>query len=81
MTKKEKAGLMPDLMVKLHESGQSQRAFALGQGIKLLKLRYWIRIQEISSEELYDFKQIGGHSGQIFGLRFPNGVEFTLPQH
>ncbi|HPE35480.1 MAG TPA: hypothetical protein PLI65_11860 [Bacteroidales bacterium] len=81
MTKKEKAGLMQDMIARLHESGQSQKAFALGHGIKLSKLRYWIRKQEISSYGLYDFIQIGGHPGQLFGLRFPNGVELTLPQH
>ena len=80
MTKKEKASLMPDMIARLHKSGQSQKAFALGQGIKLSKLRYRIRIQEVSSDELFDFIQIGGHTGQLFGLRFPKGVELTLPQ-
>lgn len=81
MTKKDKAGLMQDMIAKWHESGQSQKAFALGQGIKLSKLRYWIRKQKVSSDELPSFIQIGGHTGQSFGLRFPNGVELTLPQH
>ncbi|MGV8111834.1 MAG: hypothetical protein AB2L17_02895 [Lentimicrobium sp.] len=45
MTKKDKASLMQDMIARLHESGQSQKAFALGQGIKLSKLRYWIRKQ------------------------------------
>jgi hypothetical protein len=80
MTKKEKASLMQDMIARLHESVQSQKAFGLGQGIKLLKLRYWIRKQKVTSYELPDFIQIGGHTGQLFGLRFPKGVELTLPQ-
>lgn len=81
MTKKEKACQMQNLITRLNESGLSQKAFAAEQGIKISKLRYWIRKHRGSADELSGFVQIGGSTGQSIGVRFPNGVELMLPQH
>jgi len=81
MTKKEKVSQMHDLITRLNESGLSQKAFAAEQGIKISKLRYWIRKQRGSADELSGFVQIGGGSAQSIGVQFPNGVVLTLPQH
>ncbi|MHC1774641.1 MAG: hypothetical protein AB9834_04430 [Lentimicrobium sp.] len=77
MTKKEKANQMTELAIKWKESGLSQRAFALEHGLKLAKFRYRIRKQHNLEHEGTGFIQIGGR----IGLRFPNGVELSLPLH
>ena len=80
MTKKEKARQMHELITRLNESGLSQKAFAAEHGIKISKLRYWIRKQRGTDNELSGFVQIGRSTGESIGVRFPNGVELTLPQ-
>jgi hypothetical protein len=81
MTKIEKASQMKELVRKWKESDLSQRAFAHENGLKLAKLRYWIRQQHNLEPEGPGFIQIGGSSVQAIGLRFPNGVELSLPLH
>ncbi len=81
MTKKEKASQMQEMITRYSESGQSQKAFAADQGIKISKLRYWIRKQRGSTNELSGFVQIDGSSSKSIRLMFPNRIEFALHQH
>ena len=71
---------MQEMITRYSESGLSQKAFAADQGIKKSKLRYWIRKQGGSADEFSGFVQIGGSSAPSIGVRFPNGVELTLPE-
>ena len=81
MTKKEKASQMAELVRIWKEGGLSQKAFAHENGLKLAKFRYWIQKQHNPEPEGPGFIQIGGSSVQAIGLRYPNGVELSLPLH
>ncbi len=70
---------MYDLINRLNDSGLSLKVFAVDQGIKVSKFRYWIRKQWGSTDEFSGFVQTDGSSAKSIGLRFPNRIEFALP--
>ena len=76
MTKQEKKSMMLSLVDQWRQSGMSQSAFARLQNITLFKLRYWIHKQK---EQGSAFVQLNGFSHQGIIIRYPNGVELSLP--
>jgi SOS-response transcriptional repressor LexA len=78
MNKQEKKSMMLTLVEHWQQSGMSQTAFARTQNITLFKLRYWIRKhQQIEQES--GFIQLNKFSHQVISIRYPNGVELSLP--
>ena len=70
--------MMLTLVEQWQQSGMSQSAFARTQNITLFKLRYWVgKRQQIEQES--GFIQINGFSHQGINIRYPNGVELSLP--
>jgi len=76
MTKQEKKSMMFSLVDQWRQSGMSQSAFARLQNITLFKLRYWIHKQ---TEQGSAFVQLNGFFHQGISIRYPNGVELSLP--
>jgi DNA-binding transcriptional regulator YiaG len=79
MTRKEKSLVKLDLAKVWKESGLSQIEFARTNNIKLVTLQYWIRKLRKASEEEPSFIQLSGFSSCGISIRYPNGVELTLP--
>ena len=80
MTKQEKKSMMLTLVEHWQQSGMSQSAFARTQNITLFKLRYWIRKRQQIEQES-GFIQLNEFSHQGISIRYPNGVELSLPIH
>jgi len=80
MTRQEKRFQMETLIEQWHRSGMSQAEFAQVQNITLIKFRYWLKRCRQSSNGGSDFIQLSGISTGNISLRYPNGVEITLPQ-
>ncbi|HQM99354.1 MAG TPA: hypothetical protein PLR34_09395 [Bacteroidales bacterium] len=79
MTKQEKKAVMFGMVEQWQESGMSQAAFAQSQNITLVKFRYWIQ-KHRHSQGSADFIQLGGFPSSCgISIRYPNGVELTLP--
>ena len=78
MTKQEKKSMMLTLVDQWRQSGISQSAFARTQNITLFKLRYWIHKHQ-QTEQGSAFVQLNGFSHQGISIRYPNGVELSLP--
>ncbi len=70
---------MQALVTRWEESGLSQAKFAAQNNITLVKLRYWIQKLKPSAEADSAFIQLNGFGIQGINLRYPNGVELTLP--
>jgi len=78
MTKQETKSMMLSLVDQWRQSGMSQSALARLQNITLFKLRYWIhKHQQI--EQGSGFIQLNEFSHQGIIIRYPNGVELSLP--
>lgn len=79
MTQKEKKTMMFGMVEQWQESGLSQAAYAQSQNVSLIKFRYWIRKYH-QSQEQGAFVQLNGFcSSYGISIRYPNGVELTLP--
>lgn len=70
---------MQALVSQWKESGLSQAKFAAQHNITLVKLRYWIRKLKPATDDDSAFIQLNGFGIQGINLRYPNGVELTLP--
>lgn len=70
---------MYSVVDRWQQSGLYQTEFSVREGISIQKLRYWISKyrQEMSPEPA--FVQINGHTHQGISIRYPNGVELSLP--
>ncbi|KAF5033494.1 hypothetical protein DSECCO2_606120 [anaerobic digester metagenome] len=79
MTRTEKKAVMQALVNRWEESGLSQAKFAVQNNINLAKFRYWIHKQKPLAEGDSSFIQLNGFGMQGINLRYPNGVELTLP--
>lgn len=77
MTLHEKRAMMHNMIEQWHESGQTQNDFAKAQGITLSKFRYWIHKARKASG--HDFIQLNGIMGENISIRYPNGVEVSMP--
>lgn len=79
MTLQEKKSTMYSLVEQWQQSGSHQTTFSAQHDICIQKLRYWISKyrREMSPEPT--FMQINGHMHQGISIRYPNGVELSLP--
>ena len=70
---------MYSMVEQWQQSGLYQSVFSGQQGISIQKLRYWISKyrREMSPEPA--FVQINCPSHQGINIRYPNGVELSLP--
>ena len=80
MSRKEKREEMLTLVKRWQESGMTQKEYARDHGIKLSKLRYWIRKhrEELTSDGFIPFTL---PTDNIIHLFYPNGIELQLPAH
>jgi len=83
MERNKKRKVMSEIVWQWRESGLSQREYALKNNIPFSRLKYWInkyRLKADFTEAESSFIQLGGISGTSgICLRYPNGVELTLP--
>ncbi len=79
MTQVEKRAAMQSLVGQWEESGLSQAKFAAQHNITLVKFRYWIHKLKPGADDNSAFIQLNGFGIQGISLRYPNGVELTLP--
>lgn len=79
MTLQEKRTQMLSLIDKWKESGMSQVEFAREHRVGLAKFRYWIDQQRKGQPEGPGFIELNSFSGQGISIRYPNGVELSLP--
>jgi len=70
---------MQTLVSQWKESGLSQAKFAAQHNLTLVKLRYWIHKLKTGADDDSAFIQLNGFGIQGISLRYPNGVELTLP--
>lgn len=77
MTLKEKKAMMHSIVEQWQDSGLSQPLFAQSKNISLSKLRYWIQKSQHGEEQ--GFIQLNGFSTSGISIRYPNGVEISLP--
>lgn len=60
------------------QSGMTQSEFAKAQNLTLVKLRYWIhKHNQIGNGS--GFIQLNGFSHECISIKYPNGVELSLP--
>lgn len=78
MTQEEKQIMMFGLVEQWQQSGVSQSAFAVSQGLSIVKFRYWIRKHRQLGQDCA-FIQLNGTLAQSISIRYPNGVELNLP--
>jgi hypothetical protein len=78
MTLQEKSAMMFTLVEQWQHSGMSQVEFARTKDLTLFKLRYWIH-KHSKVEQGSSFIQLNGFSHQGINIRYPNGVELSLP--
>ena len=81
MTQKDKSIMKLDLARAWQESGLTQTDFARANNMKLGNLRYWIRKLRSSADGMADFVQLNGFTSGGISIRYPSGVEITLPAH
>ena len=79
MTREEYREKQLALVVQWKQSGITQTKFAQENNIKILKFRYWVRQHSQQSKEKSSFIEIGSFPAQEIVLRYPNGVELSLP--
>lgn len=79
MIQQDKRSMMLTLVEQWQQSGMSQAKFAQIQNIKLVKFRYWIRRYRQHENSGSGFIQLGSFSQQDINIRYPNGVELSLP--
>jgi hypothetical protein len=79
MTLQEKKTAMYSMVEQWQQSGLHQTVFSVQEGISIQKLRYWISKyrHEMSPESA--FVQINGQMHEGISIRYPNGVELSLP--
>jgi len=77
MTLQEKKAMMHSIVEQWQDSGLSQTSFAQTRDISLSKLRYWVH--KSRHEEEQGFIQLNGFSPSGISIRYPNGVEISLP--
>ena len=64
---------------KWKESGMSQVDFARIHQVNLAKFRYWVDQQRKSQPDSPAFIELNSFSQQGISIRYPNGVELSLP--
>ena len=79
MSRKEKNEYMFQLVDQWQKSGLSQAEFAKTKGINVVMFRYWIQKNQTNALSASPFIQLSGYMAESVNLRYPNGVEITLP--
>ena len=79
MTKIEKRSRMESMIQDWQASGNTQVEYARENGMKVATLRYWVSKFRKGSGGETSFVEIGGGFMQNIHIRYPNGVELTLP--
>jgi hypothetical protein len=70
---------MLSLIDRWKESGMSQVDFAREHQVGLAKFRYWIDQQRKGQQDGPAFIELNSFSQQGIRIRYPNGIELTLP--
>jgi chaperone required for assembly of F1-ATPase len=78
MTFQEKRSMMLTVVEQWQQSGMTQAEFAQEHNLTLVKLRYWIH-KHRQIENGSAFIQLNGFSHAGISIRYPNGVELSLP--
>ncbi len=79
MTRQDKRSMMLTMVEQWQQSGLSQAEFARVQNLTLVKFRYWLRRYRQQEDNSSGFIQLNGFSSQGISIRYPNGVELSLP--
>lgn len=79
MTKIEKRSRMESLVRHWQSSGKTQAEYAREHGLKVATLRYWVSKFRKAPVAETSFVEISGGFMQHIHIRYPNGVELTLP--
>jgi hypothetical protein len=77
MTLQEKKAMMHSIVEQWQDSGLSQAAFAKTNNISVSTLSY--RVKKFRQNQNQDFIQLNGFSTNVISIRYPNGVEVSLP--
>lgn len=79
MTKQEKQSMMSTVVQDWKASGLNQKAYARNHHLNPSSFRYWIlKFQESSASEP-PFIQLNNLLSASIHIRYPHGVELTLP--
>ena len=71
---------MTDLVLQWQYSGQSQKAFAATNNIKLFTFRYWIQKHREQQQSVGNsFLQLDMPSNTGISIRYANGTTLELP--
>lgn len=85
MDRKANRKAMIRLVKQWQESGLSQREFAINNNLSFYQFKYWIykcRKNEVPKESESAFIKLNDFTGTSnISIRYPNGVEVTLPEH
>jgi hypothetical protein len=79
MTSSKKRESLNQLVREWKGSGLSQAKYAAQHNLTLAKFRYWIKKSKAPAGEEPGFIQLSGFTVQGISLRYPNGVELSLP--
>ncbi|MBK9290750.1 MAG: hypothetical protein IPM52_03860 [Bacteroidetes bacterium] len=79
MIRKERKDKMFFLVEQWEQSGQSQRSFAMANGMKLYTLRYWVKKYRSKEQAAGGFVQLNGPCSTNLLIRYPNGIELHVP--
>jgi hypothetical protein len=71
--------MMLTLVEQWQQSGMSQSEFARVQNLTVVKFRYWVHKHRQNENPGSEFIQLNGYSQQGISIRYPNGVELSLP--
>lgn len=71
--------MMLSLVDRWKESGMSQVDFARSHQVDLSKFRYWVCRQRKDQGGDPAFIELNGFSLPDINIRYPNGVELSLP--
>jgi len=67
------------LVEQWQQSGLGQAAYAQAQNLSLVKFRYWIQKHRQDKDTGSAFIPLTGLSQQGICIRYPNGIELSLP--
>lgn len=80
MISRDRKEKMIHLVEQWKLSGQSQKSFALAQGIKPHTFRYWVQKQQKHTGNSGEaFIELALHPSDCINIRYPNGIELQLP--
>jgi hypothetical protein len=79
MIRQDKRSMMLSMVAQWQQSGMSQSEFARVQNLTLVKFRYWIQQHRKQESSGSGFIQLENFSQQDISIRYPNGVELSLP--